>query len=71
VVVVVVDVVMVVAVVVIVDVVVVVVDVVVVVLDGGVALTLYRLSRLGPPQYSELFPLHGMEQPLVAGEPPL
>lgn len=31
---------------------------------------LYTLRRSGPPQYSELFPAHNIEQPDVAGCPP-
>jgi hypothetical protein len=36
------------------------------------AVLLYTLRRLGPPQNSELFPLQTIEQPLAgAGAPPL
>jgi hypothetical protein len=40
--------------------------------EGPLAVLLYTLRRLGPPQNSELFPLQIIEQSLAAaGAPPL
>ncbi len=37
---------------------------------GFSGLVLYKLSRLGPPQYSLLFPPHVIEQPLGVSTAP-
>ena len=40
-------------------------------LDVDAVKNWYKLSALGPPQYSDEFPAHAMLQPLEMGEPPL
>jgi len=39
-------------------------------LTGAVLLSMYMFNRLPPPQYSVLFPLQTMLQPVVAGSDP-